>query len=188
METPKLLKKYIQMILTQQYGITPDKLKTLTNNSQKKTIAELLTTQGLLTKNQIFQVVKEAKQKVTEFKASNKLNPEMLPTKQLPPLVSDSTEKVLSREVSPLKRIGKYEIVKKIAQGGMGAVYQARHLELDQIYALKLILEGEHATPDTIARFHREAKISAKLKHPGIVSVVDSGEEGGQHYFVMEYI
>ncbi|MEK7486855.1 MAG: hypothetical protein AABZ60_21230, partial [Planctomycetota bacterium] len=85
METPKLLKKYVQMILTQQYGITPDKLKTLTNTSQKKTIVELLTTQGLLTKNQIFQVVQEAKQKVREFKASNNLKPEMPHTKQFPP-------------------------------------------------------------------------------------------------------
>lgn len=187
METPKLIKKYIHLILTQQYGLTAEQFHKMRAKDPKKNLVEILTTQGVLTKQQFLRVLEDAKQKVREFKTSQSKSSESLQKDENSANTESIKEAGFSND-APLQRIGKYEIVRKIAQGGMGDVYQARHVELDQIYALKLIREGVNAGPQTIVRFHREAKISAKLKHPGIVQVIDSGEEQHQHYFVMEYV
>lgn len=83
--------------------------------------------------------------------------------------------------------LGKYELLEKIGQGGMGSVYKVRHTELSQIYALKVITI-EQNSPELVTRFHREAQTTARLKHPHIVQVIDSGQEGNLHYFLMEYV
>lgn len=83
---------------------------------------------------------------------------------------------------------GKYEVVAPLGKGGMGMVYKVRHRDLDQYYALKVIQSDSQASAEMISRFHLEAKTSAKLRHPGIVQVFDSGQERNQHYFVMEYV
>ncbi len=82
----------------------------------------------------------------------------------------------------------KLEILDLIGQGGMGAVYKARQRGLDRVVALKVL-------PPTVAedaafaeRFSREARAMAKLNHPNIVAVYDSGVTGGLYYFVMEYV
>lgn len=88
----------------------------------------------------------------------------------------------------PPKKIGHYEILEKLAQGGMGIVYKARHQHLQHICALKVILHSQEISAEMLTRFHRESQMVARLKHPGIVQVLDSGQEAEQHYFVMEYV
>lgn len=83
---------------------------------------------------------------------------------------------------------GKYKVLEKIAQGGMGIVYKVRHEALQQIYALKVIHFVEENKAEAVERFHQEARVCAKLKHPGIVQVFDSGEDHGMYYFCMEYV
>ncbi len=85
------------------------------------------------------------------------------------------------------KNFGKYEILEEIASGGMGTVYKARHLELDQIVALK-VLHEEEETPDRIKRFQREADAGGRLKHPNIVGIYDVGAVEDRHYFSMDFI
>jgi serine/threonine protein kinase/tetratricopeptide (TPR) repeat protein len=84
--------------------------------------------------------------------------------------------------------LGAYEVLEKLGQGGMGVVYKVRHEKLQQIYVLKALRTGRDASSEELKRFHQEAQTCAKLKHPGIVQVFDSGEFQGLHYFVMEYI
>lgn len=79
------------------------------------------------------------------------------------------------------------EILGLIGHGGMGAVYQARQPNLDRIVALKLIRPRED-NPMFAERFVREAKAMAKLTHPNIVTIFESGEAGGSLYLIMEYI
>jgi HEAT repeat protein/predicted Ser/Thr protein kinase len=86
------------------------------------------------------------------------------------------------------KKLGRYEIISEIARGGMGVVYQARDPQLGRIVALKVLLAGQGASQDSIARFIREARSAARLKHPGIVPVYDFGEVDGQHFFTMDYV
>jgi tRNA A-37 threonylcarbamoyl transferase component Bud32/HEAT repeat protein len=86
------------------------------------------------------------------------------------------------------EKLGRYQIINEIARGGMGVVYRARDPKLGRVVALKVLLAGEGAGRETIARFIREARSAAGLKHPGIVQVHDFGETGGQHYFTMDYV
>jgi WD40 repeat protein len=70
----------------------------------------------------------------------------------------------------------------------MGVVYQARHVGLNRLVALKMILAGGHAGPDDLARFRGEAEAVARLKHPNVVQIYDVGEAGGLPYFSLELV
>jgi tetratricopeptide (TPR) repeat protein len=86
------------------------------------------------------------------------------------------------------KKIGKYDVVGLIAQGGMGVVYKALDPVLDRAVAIKMVTaaEGEHS--DLQKRFFREAQFTASLRHPNIVTIYDLGDFDGTPYLVMEYL
>ena len=82
---------------------------------------------------------------------------------------------------------GKYRITGKLGEGGMGTVYAAEHVELPRSYAVKTILPRLAKSEELVERFRREAFASAKLRHPGIVDVLDFGRlDDGTVYMVME--
>lgn len=83
---------------------------------------------------------------------------------------------------------GNYQLVRKIAEGGMGIVYEAVQLKLDRKVALKILTDQLAAQPEFLRRFEREAKSAAALNHPNIVQVHDFGEANGRHYLIMEYV
>jgi predicted Ser/Thr protein kinase len=80
------------------------------------------------------------------------------------------------------------EILDLIGHGGMGAVYKARQRGLDRLVALKILPPEVGKDPSFAARFSREARALAKLSHPNIVGVHDSGNSGGLYYLLMEYV
>jgi predicted Ser/Thr protein kinase len=80
------------------------------------------------------------------------------------------------------------EILEVLGRGGMGVVYKVRQKELDRIAALKILPPGIGADPAFGERFAREAKALAKLNHPGIVTIYDSGRTDGLFYFLMEFV
>ncbi len=86
------------------------------------------------------------------------------------------------------KMIGKYEILEQIGVGGMGVVYRARHIELNNTVALKVMIAGEHASEETLLRFQREARSAAALHHPNIAPVFDVGQVEPLYYIVMEHV
>src|SRR5690242_16688126 len=86
------------------------------------------------------------------------------------------------------QRLGPYEIVTLLGQGGMATVYGARQPSMNRDVALKVIRPDLAATEEIIERFEREVQIGGKLRHPHIVKAFDCGREGGIVYLVMEYI
>jgi serine/threonine-protein kinase len=85
-------------------------------------------------------------------------------------------------------RVGKYEIVRRLGQGGMGAVYEGLHVDIGKRVAIKTLNASISAMPGARARFLREAQLSSKIRHPHIVDVTDMGDEGGHAYIVMEIL
>jgi len=84
---------------------------------------------------------------------------------------------------------GAYQLVGRIGEGGMGAVYEAHHLRLRKRVAVKLINRALARHPEALARFHREASVASCLGHPNLVNVIDFGtSEAGEPYLVMEYL
>jgi tRNA A-37 threonylcarbamoyl transferase component Bud32 len=101
----------------------------------------------------------------------------------LPPTANATPASLAKRVTLP-----GYEIFGKLGEGGMGVVYKARHLRLNRLVAIKMILAGEHASEEMIARFALEAEAVAQLQHPGIVQIHEIGEHEGHSFLALEYV
>ncbi len=84
--------------------------------------------------------------------------------------------------------LGEFEILSRLGQGGMGAVYKARQISLKRLVALKTLQGSLAADREFIARFQREAIAAAALNHPNLVQVYSAGETDGLHWFAMEFV
>jgi len=84
--------------------------------------------------------------------------------------------------------LGKYQVVRLIGEGGMGAVYEAVHLAIGKKVAIKIMSAGLAADLDARARFLREAQLTSRVRHPHAVDVTDVGSEGGHTFLVMELL
>lgn len=82
-------------------------------------------------------------------------------------------------------KIGKYEILAELGHGGMGVVYKALDRQLNRLVAIKMIIG---ATPGLLKRFNVEARSTAGLQHPNIVTIYDFGEQDGSPYLVMQFL
>ncbi len=81
-----------------------------------------------------------------------------------------------------------YKLEEVIGRGGMAVVFRARHLKLNRLIALKMLLSGAFASRQERARFVREAEAVAALQHPNIVQIFDVGELERRPYFTMELL
>jgi serine/threonine protein kinase/Flp pilus assembly protein TadD len=81
-----------------------------------------------------------------------------------------------------------YDIIDEIGAGGMGMVYEAIARSTGRHVAVKLMLESAMASPSASQRFEREVEFIARLDHPNIVAVLDSGTHQGRHYCVMDFV
>ncbi len=95
------------------------------------------------------------------------------PVPSVPPPASDS--------------VPGYEILAELGRGGMGVVYKARHLKLNRLVALKLMLGGSRGGRSYLTRFLAEAESVAAIKHENVVEVYDYGEADGRPYMALEF-
>ncbi len=89
-------------------------------------------------------------------------------------------------DVLPGVTVPGYEILAELGKGGMGIVWRARHVALKRLVALKMILAGNQAKPEQLARFQTEAEAVARLQHPNIVQVYEVGAWQGNPFFSLE--
>ncbi len=83
---------------------------------------------------------------------------------------------------------GRYQIIGLLGKGGMGEVYRANDLTLDQPVALKFLPEEMAVNPAMLGRFHGEVRIARQVSHPNVCRVYDIGEVDGQLFLSMEYV
>ena len=174
-------------------------------NDLDQRFAELVMARGLLTQAQVDEA--GAHQKVVQDMGIRKRLDEIMVDKKwlmrplAKSLLRSLKEKGLSRaaaepisvdsssdDLDPGLRIPGYELVKRIGQGGMGEVFQARQLNLDRTVAIKVLHAGRATDKRSVKRFLREARATAKLNHPNIVRGLEVGQVDGFHFFVMEFI
>jgi serine/threonine protein kinase len=88
----------------------------------------------------------------------------------------------------PLQSVGNYELIEKIAEGGMGAIYRGRQRGSGLVVAVKIMPAHMAQNPILLKRFEQEFRAASRLDHPNIVRALDYGENGDQPYLVMEFV
>ena len=86
------------------------------------------------------------------------------------------------------KRVGNYEVVEMIAEGGMGAVFKGRHVEMGTFAAVKFLASEFEEDETFVKRFEREARLAATLASPFSIRTFDVGQADGRRYILMEFV
>src|SRR5581483_321435 len=98
----------------------------------------------------------------------------------------ESLERKVREQQAGVQQLGEYRLIKKIGEGGMGAVYLAQDPGGRNV-AVKVLPRHLGANQEFVKRFRREAEAATRLQHPNIIGAFAAGEDLGYHYYVMEY-
>ncbi|GMV79757.1 MAG: hypothetical protein AMXMBFR7_09410 [Planctomycetota bacterium] len=148
-----------------------------------KGFSELAVERGYCTPQQIVEAMRERNRLADQ--GQRKEVPEILHEKGV---LTKEQVRALERAVRGATVIAGFEILEKVGQGGMGAVFRARQIAMDRLVALKILPPKLAKDPSFKERFLREARLSAKLNHLNIISGIECGESGGYMYFAMEFV
>ncbi len=99
------------------------------------------------------------------------------------PITSPAGDPLIGRLIA-----GRFRILSKLGEGGMGTVYKAEQLLVNRPCAVKILSPLFASDPDALARFHREAQMSSAFSHPHAVTIYDFGDDNGLHYLAMEFV
>lgn len=105
------------------------------------------------------------------------------------PAFQRAVQRLLTKpeRLEPGEMVDEYRLEELLGEGGMGAVWKARHTRLDMVVALKVVGRRLSGDPAAEERFQREMKAVGQLRHPNIIRAHDAGEAAGRAYLVMEY-
>ncbi len=124
----------------------------------------------------------EAHEKAPEFPEKPAWSQFVLPASK----DGDEEDGIEVEEGLPFDRLGDFRVIRRLGEGGMGVVYLALQESLGRQVALKVIRPERVGSFEVESRFAREAGAVAKLRHPNIITVLESGEDKGVRYFAME--
>ncbi len=113
--------------------------------------------------------------------------PDKPPTPQPATLMEDPRSRMEPTGGLASVQVPGYEMLGELGRGGMGVVYKARHVKLNRIVALKMILRAAYASVQERLRFQIEAEAVARLQHPNIVQLHEVGEHDGLPFFSLEF-
>jgi serine/threonine protein kinase len=102
--------------------------------------------------------------------------------------MTDSTGDVASEPDLVGRRLGDYQLLRRLGRGGMAEVYLAQQMSLERQVAFKVLRQSLAANENYVRRFHHEAQAAAKLTHANIVQIHEVGQAEGVHYIVQEYV
>jgi serine/threonine-protein kinase len=96
----------------------------------------------------------------------------------------------MTSEDSTIGRLlaGRYRVIRRLGEGGMGSVYEAEHVQLGRRVAIKLLHEHHATSIDLRTRFEREARMLSQLRHPNVVTITDFGIDDGKPFLVMDLL
>ena len=86
------------------------------------------------------------------------------------------------------KTFGNYQILSELGRGAMGIVYKAHQMSLNRLVALKILNPALSYDEELLERFMREAQSMARLSHPHIVQIYDTGQENEFYYYAAEFV
>jgi serine/threonine protein kinase len=182
LENKKIEKEVLNLLLSQVPLKTPSPFK---ESWQKQWLLQQLLKQHLLSVEEFlfYDTLQIASQSQSQTSS-----PFFLSFQGGKYTIFSRNQDILATQIKESRRLGNYHLLEEIGRGGMGVVYKAYHAQLKQCFALKVLLEGNSRSGDFLKRFHREIQTMAKLDHPGIVRIIDSGEVEGKPYLAMEFI
>ena len=151
--------------------------------SETRIFTELALERGYVNQAQVDECL-DIREKIRAMGLNEKL-PEIMVKKGY---LAEADARRLERALSGYRRLGNFEIVARIGQGSMGAVFKARQVSMDRYVAVKILPPKLAKDASYVDRFMREARAVAKLNHVNIVQGIDVGEESGYYYFAMEYV
>ena len=154
--------------------------------SREEKLADLAVRRSYVTVGQMRQCIEEILK--LEQQGNKIALVDLLLQKQL---ITSVQAQALQRQIETEGRfpiLGGFEILEKIGEGGMGAVYKARQLSLDRIVAVKVLPKKLATDKEFLARFLSEARAAAQLNNPNIVQCYEAGEAEGRYFMAIEYV
>ena len=85
-------------------------------------------------------------------------------------------------------RLGNYEVIRKLGEGGMGAVFKAKNCDSGKLVAIKVLSQRSMNNTQSIRRFQKEARLLSSIKNPHITNLIDVGLHNNSHYLVLEFV
>ena len=139
---------------------------------------------GLITREQLDECAKISEQ-VSSAGLPKSVNQVLIEKRYL---TQRQLNAVLQSLGKALGEIGPYEVLSKLGEGGMGAVYKVRHKTTGKLLALKTLRRDLARDREYLERFQREVKNTMALSHPNIVGAADAGSDKGMPWFAMEFV
>ena len=160
----------------------------MSSDAQDIAVARHVKQAGLVSPEQVAQALQAQGQSLEKGRRITLLDA-LVQVGAITPFLKQTIEKQVKgqQKKGGAQQLSHYKIVKKLGEGGMGAVYLAEDARNGNRVALKVLLRKQSADEEFLKRFRREAEAAKSLAHPNIVRAFDAGHDLGYHFYVMEY-